>query len=232
MTTYTRGFVDGEYQDGEIRGLVFCCGRRGMGKTTEMDRMLATCSGGVVFFDTLSKHAGILKGYKVLSEPGPLQDYLRLNKGRRFRVLYQPRSGSLDAHFEAVCKIVRAFGWMIFGVDELDKLCGPRWGDSRMTPGFYYLVNYGRHVRVSMIATARRPRQVARGYTAEAEMRLFNMKERADIDYFEDLIGEENAARLRTLPKFHYLHVSEDGPASIRTGPRVVTTFKEPVSTL
>ena len=220
--TYTRGFVDGEYQDGEVRGLVFLCGRRGMGKTTEMDRILKACSGGRVFFDTLSKHAEVLKGYKVISEPGPLAEYLKANRGAQFRVLYQPRSGNLDTHFELVCRIVRAIGWMIFAVDELDKLCGPRFGDCRMAPGLYYLVNYGRHVRVSMIATARRPRAVARGYTAEAEMRLFNLKERADIDYFEDLIGEENAARLRTLPKYHYLHCSEDGPATVRTGARIV----------
>lgn len=222
---YNRGFVDGEYQDGEIRGLVFCCGRRGMGKTTEMDRLLSQCAGGVLFFDTLSKHADVFKGYKVISQPGPLVEYLKPNRGRRFRVLYQPVSGDLDEHFEAVCKIVRAIGWMIFGIDELDKLCGPRFGDSRMCPGFYYLVNYGRHVRVSMIATARRPRAVARGYTAEAEMRLFHMKERADIDYFEDLIGEEHAARIRDLPPYVYLICGETGDAQLRNGERVVSTL-------
>ncbi len=216
--TYARGFVDGEYQDGEIRGLVFLCGMRGMGKTTEMDRLLALCAGGVVFFDTLSKHADVLKGYRVIDQPGALKEYLIANKGRRFRVLYQPRRGDLDAHFRAVCQIVAAIGWMILGVDELDKLCGPRWGDSRMPPELYHLVNYGRHERVSMIATARRPRAVARGYTAESEMRLFHIKERADIDYFADLIGEEDADRLRTLDKYQYLVSKDDGPAEIRGG--------------
>lgn len=215
-----RGFIDGEYQDGELRGLNFLVGRRGTGKTTEMDRLLGECSGGRIFFDTLSKHAGIFQGYKVISQPADLEAYLRLNRGRQFRVLYQPRAGSLDDHFRAVCRIVRAFGWMIFGVDELDKLCGARWGDARMPPELYHLVNYGRHERVSMIATARRPRAVARGYTAESEMRLFQMTERADIDYFADLIGEEPAARLRTLPKFYYLHCIDGEDPGLRGGPR------------
>lgn len=216
----TRGFVDGEYQDGELRGLVFLVGRRGTGKTTEMNRLLQQCTGGVIFFDTLSKHGDIFPGYVVFGEPAPVVEYLRVNRGRRFRILYQPRQGDLDGHFRAVCKIVRAFKWMIFGVDELDKLCGARWGDARMPPELYHLVNYGRHERISMIATARRPRAVARGYTAEAEMYLFHLKERADIDYFADLIGEETAERLRSLEKYYYLRCLPDQEPILCGGPR------------
>ena len=179
----SRGFIDGEYQDGELRGLNFLVGRRGTGKTTEMDRLLGeSVQAGAYFLrHALETYAGIFHGYIVISQPANLEAYLRLNRGRQFRVLYQPRSGSLDDHFRSVCRVVRAFGWMIFGIDELDKLCGARWGDARMPPELSHLVNYGRHERVSMIATARRPRAVARGYTAESEMRLFNMTERADI---------------------------------------------------
>jgi hypothetical protein len=149
-----RGFIDGEYQDGELRGCTFIAGKRGMGKTTEMARLLSLCSGGVLFFDSLSRHESVLEGYKIISQPGELENYLRVNRARRFRVLYQPRAGSLDEHFQAVCTVVRAFGSMILGVDELDMLCGSQWGDSRMPPEFYHLVNYGRHCRVSMLATA------------------------------------------------------------------------------
>jgi len=215
-----RGVRDGEYQDGEIRGLSFLVGRRGTGKTTEMDRLLSLCGGAVIFFDTLSKHAEVFHDYVVLSDPGPLVEYLKINRGRRVRVLYQPRRGDLDEHFRAVCKIVRAFGSMILGVDELDKLCGARWGDARMPPELYHLVNYGRHERVSMIATARRPRAVARGYTAESEMRIFNIKEGADLDYFAELIGKDHAERLRALPQFVYLHCVEDAEPELCGGPR------------
>lgn len=215
-----RGIVDGEYQDGEIAGLVFLCGMRGMGKTTEMDRKLSLCTGGVLFFDTLSKHAGVFQGYTVLSEPGTLAAYLRLNRGRRFRVLYQPRAGDLDQHFQAVCKIVRVFGWMIFGIDELDKHCGARWGDHRMPPEFYHLVNYGRHERVSMIATARNPKAVPRAFTNEAEMIVFRTEERSYREYFEDRLGEEAAERLASLPRFSYMQRIGDGPPVVCGGSR------------
>lgn len=217
----SRGFIDGEYQDGELRGCVFIAGKRGMGKTTEMARLLSQCAGGVLFFDSLSKHESVLKGYKLFSEPGPLKDYLVANRERRFRVLYQPRAGDLAEHFHAVCTIVRAIGSMIFGADELDMLCGPQHGDSRMDPAFYHLVNYGRHCRVSMLATARRPMSVARGYTSQClEMRLFCMTERADLKYFEDYIGQADANRLPTLQKYQFLHWTGDGPATLEGGRR------------
>lgn len=214
-----RGFIDGEYQDGELRGCTFIAGKRGMGKTTEMARLLSACSGGVVFFDSLSKHGPVLPSYRLITQPGEMAAYLRANRGRRFQILYQPQSGDLDAHFRAVCKIVRAHGWMIFGVDELDMLCGSRWGDARMPAEFYHLVNFGRHERVSMLATARTPMSVARGFTAACiEMRLFCITESSHIDYFENYVGEDNAGLLRTLQKYQYLHWRDDGETTVEGG--------------
>ena len=210
----TLGFAEGEYQDGELRGLSLIAGKRGMGKTTEMARLLSQCGGGVVFFDSLSKHDSILTGYKIITQPGDLAAYLRVNRGRRFRVLYQPRAGDQAAHFRSVCVIVRAIGWMIFGIDEIDMQCGPRWGDSRMPPEFYHLVNYGRHERVSLLATARTPMSVARGFTAAClSMRIFQTTEESHIRYFEAYVGEENARALRSLEKYKYLHW-RDGEAT------------------
>lgn len=218
----SRGLIDGEYQDGELRGLNFLIGRRGTGKTTEMDRLLSQCTGGVLFFDALSKHAGVFRGYVIIDEPGKLLAYLRLNRGRRFRVLYQPRHGNLDEHFRHVCRIVRAVGWMIFGIDELDKFCGARWGEARMPPELYDLVHYGRHARVSMIATARRPQGVARGYVEESELRIFHVKGDAVLDYFQDEIGREWIDKIRALPPYYYYHFPPDGDPVLRGGRRAL----------
>jgi hypothetical protein len=186
-----------------------------------MGRLLSLCAGGVIFFDSLSRHEAALKGYSLFSQPGDLEKYLRVNRGRRFRILYQPRAGSVHEHFCAVCTIVRAFGSMIFGVDELDMLCGSEWGASRMPPEFYHLDNYGRHCKVSMLATARRPMSVARGFTSQClQMRLFGMTERADLKYFEDYIGEEDARRLASLDKYQFLLWTGDGPAQLCGGRR------------
>lgn len=201
-----RGFIDGEYQDGELRGLVFVGGVRGMGKTTEVGRLLANCSGGVVMFDPLSKHEHVLPGCVVLTEPGQMKDYLALNRARRFRIMYQPRRGDLDAHFDACARIVIAFGSMIFAIDEVDQVCGARWGDRRMPPALYDLVNFGRHQRVSMLATARRPSAVSKGYMSQCwEMRLFRITLEDDQDYLRQYIGRQNAAQLSNIPKYRYM---------------------------
>lgn len=220
-----RGFIDGEYEDGECRGLIFLAGKRGMGKTTELARMLSTCGGGVSFFDPLSKHARILPGFRIFSQPGPMVEYLRVNAGRRFRVLYQPRDGDMVEHFRAWCRILRAFGSQVAGVDELDMFCSSSWGPSRMPPEFNWLVHYGRHCRVSMVATARRPMDVARGFTSQClSMRLFRITERADLRYFEDYIGGEVVA-LPRLDKYQYLHWRGDGdPSDICKGGAVVAS--------
>jgi hypothetical protein len=215
-----RGIVDEEYMDGEVRGLVFVCGTRGMGKTCEMIRRLDTCTGGVLFFDTLSKHHSKFHNAFTVFTPELLVTYLRMNRGRRFRVLYQPRFGDMDEHFAQVCTIVRAFGWMIFAVDELDMHCGARFGDRRMSPEFYHLVHYGRHERVSMVATARDPMGVPRAYTGQAEMLLFRIEEESYRDYFKDRIGKEAATRLASLPQFFYLYKVPGSEPILRGGVR------------
>jgi hypothetical protein len=211
----SRGFIDGEYQDGEIRGCSFLAGIRGMGKTTEVARRLNACGGGTVFFDPLAKHGPLFPSGVLIHQPGQLQEYLRINRGRRVRVVYQPRAGSLDAHFQAVCAIVRAFGWLVLAVDELDTVSGPRWGSSWMCQEFYHLVNYGRHCRVSLLATARYPNAVPRGYTSQCtSMSLFRITEPKHLKYFEEYIGAENTSRLPSLPKYQYLRWSGDGEPS------------------
>jgi len=214
----SRGFIEGEYQDGELRGLGLLVGMANMGKSTEMDRLLQQCGGGVIFFDRLSKH-GHFQGYTIITDPAQLLAYLRPNRGRRFRVMYQPRAGNLDMHFRSVSRIVKAMGWMIFAVDEIDSFCGARFGDYRMPPELYDLVNYRRHYRVSMLATARRPQTVAPGYRDEAEWRVFRLKN--DVaERIKGDIGEDNARRVVNLPRFQYLRFMPDADPVLCGGAR------------
>ena len=215
-----RGFIDGEYQDGEVRGINFLVGRRGFGKTTETARLLNACTGGVNFFDPTAKHASVLPGAVLLSDPDKLEEYLRINRGRRYRTIYQARAGNLDDHFRRWCTVVAAIGWNIAAVDEVDKFCGPRWGNKWMPPELAHLVDYGRHCRVSMVVTARRPQVVAAALKAECEWRIFRLKDGKAIDSLADEIGEENLSKIRNLPKFYYLHCVEDEEPILRGGPR------------
>jgi hypothetical protein len=204
-----RGFVDGEYQDGEVRGLMFFAGTRGYGKTTELLRVVESGDGPAVLMDPLAKHK--LKRSRSISQPGELKEYFRRPRGR---VIYQPNCGDMDEHFRAVCRLVLAAGQCIFAVDEMDMFCGPQWGDKRMPPELYNIANYGRHSQVSMPFTAREPMRVARGLTSSAlEMRLFQMNEPDYLKYFLGFIGID-ANKLPSLPKYHYLRWFKDGAPS------------------
>jgi len=86
----------------------------------------------------------------------------------------------------------------------------------------YHPVNYGRHVRVSILATARHPMSVARGYASPcASFRLFRTTERKHVAYFEEFIGSD-VRRLPSLPRFHYLLCTGDGSAKEYSGMRVL----------
>ncbi len=150
-----RGFIEGEYQDGEIRGLTFLAGMRGMGKTTETARLLSQCAGGALFFDTTGNHP--FKGYKTFTQPDDLVKYLKANHNRRFRIRYVTTDEHAEEHFVRVCSIVRWARWMVFAVDEVDTFCGPEHGAKQMPMPLYNLAHFGRHYRVSMLVTARDP---------------------------------------------------------------------------
>jgi hypothetical protein len=201
-----RGFIDGEYQDGEIRGLVAIFGMRGMGKTTETARLLGQCAGGVLFFDTTGNHGHVLKGYKTVSQPGELKEYLRVNIFRRFRIRYAPEDVEIEEHFLAACRIVQAFGSMIFAVDEIDTFCGPHHGPSQMPAPLYQLAHVGRHFKVSMVVTARDPASLSIRFRSQCEsMRIFRVDEETYVQYLAKRIGKINASLLPTLEKYQYL---------------------------
>jgi hypothetical protein len=64
---------------------------------------------------------------------------------------------------------------------------------------------------------------VARGYTSQCQtMRLFYTRERADVRYFEEYIGQDDARRLASLPKYRYLKWTGNGQAQVFCGERKV----------
>lgn len=205
---YKRGFVDGEYQDGEVRGLTFVAGAGGMGKTTEMERLGSVCSGGAVFYDSLGEHS--FKGWTIVHQPRDLKALLLRNRNKRFRILYQPMEGENTDHFRNVCQILKITGkWLggvVFLVDEVDMHCGAEWGDTRMPPELYDFAQYGRHRRVSVVATARYPNQVARGLISQCRsMRLFYMDDPEHVDHFRKKCGPKVATAIQGLKPYQYV---------------------------
>jgi hypothetical protein len=223
----TRGFIDREWQDGEVRGRLFLAGEAGMGKTTEMSRLMWQCTGAEIFFDTVGDHwqEYVAKGFTKLQQPRDLKRYLIHNRGRRARVVYVPPDEFADQHLSSICQIVRAiakelFGGMVLGIDEIDMCAGK--GPNGMSPSLYYLVQCGRHVPMSLICTARDPATLPIRFRSQCtEMRIFRTSEQRYVDYFAARIGKVNASALSTLQETYYLHWQAGSlDAPIKGGPR------------
>jgi hypothetical protein len=158
----------------------------------------------------------------IVHSPGALKQLLAQSLSAEgcvtFRILYQPLSGNLEEHFESVTFLALAFGQhgpgLIYAVDEIDRFCSA----SFVPPSMKELINYGRHRKISMICTSRRPAQVARELTSQcSEIRCFRTTEPRDIRYFEDIMGQA-AQQLPSLEQYTYLRWTDDGKTEIRGG--------------
>jgi hypothetical protein len=150
-----------------------------------------------------------------VSQPMQLREALARSWGTDFRIIYTPTQGVEMQHFEAVNELVRKCGSMLYAIDEVDKNQQPGWAP----PQFYELLNYGRHCKVAMIGTARRPAQVSKEYTyGLSELTAFNFTEPADLKYFESKCGTPATLALPTLGKYAYLRWMQDGRISQGTG--------------
>jgi DNA helicase HerA-like ATPase len=72
-----------------------------------------------------------------------------------------------------------------------------------MDAGVENLIRYGRHQDVELIGISRRPAEVNRDLTANAnEIYIFRTHEPRDIAYFREILGSDVADSLPSLPKF------------------------------
>lgn len=202
---YKSGFIDDEWQDGGVRGRVFIVGLPGSGKSELLYRRVRGCSRAVVFDPVAARTISQLvdkDGFVRLSQPMELRDYIAENFDGGFRVVYTPTQGDGLKHFESVNAIVRLAGRMVYAVDEVDKYQEPGWAP----PELYELLNYGRHVQVAMIGTARRGAQTSKEYTyGLSEICAFSFSEPGDLKYFESKCGTAVADVIPSLGKYEYI---------------------------
>jgi hypothetical protein len=215
-TAYSFGFIDNEWQDGGIRGRVLICGKPGSGKSYLLDKRIRGCR-RVILFNTANVDSFDGLPFTRASRPAELKRMmLESFPDKPLRVIYAPMTGKKLEHFDAVCKILVAFGQtegskanVVFAVDEIDVFM------SANDPGpesFYELTNYGRHLRVAMVGTTRNTVAVSRQYTSMlTEIDIFSMTEPRYLKYFEDVCGAAVSDRVPLLGKHEYIRWMADG---------------------
>jgi hypothetical protein len=174
----------------------------------------------VITFDPLSQYKPDPNEF-VIHDPNELLEITRqAGKSQPFHVLYQPRSGAILDHWRQVGVIAYARGNLLLCIDEIGMLteAGQFAIDAPgREPILKSIVHYGRHRKIDVICTAQRPTDVARRYTALcSEIRCFQTNENRDLTYLRERVGESSAQKISQLPKFVFLHWTDDGSALYR----------------
>lgn len=177
----------------------------------------------ILVFDTVCQFTpDQLPGFTCITQPGRLVAFLRQHRGGSFKIIYRGEHHP-EQHFSYVAALVAAVGDLVFAIDEIDYFGTAGACDEKLD----WLIRYGRHRRVAMVYTARRPAEVPRNLTAQSsEFRIFRLTEPRDIEYMRRLIGPA-AERLPQLEQFSHLRYQDSGAAEIIDARGRAVSFSE-----
>ena len=200
-------------------------GKKGSGKTT-LARDLVLAAPRRLIMDPMWEHTD---GVIVTSFAG-FEAYVRPLRHARYAVICRFMD---DDDRDAVVDLLTdgepnnaPLPSVVVLLDEVDRMCSP----STIPEGLRRLVNYGRHFNVSLVAVARRPRQMHRDVTANADrICIGQTQEPRDLDYLAEFIGQELADRAAGLGEHEFVVWPDDlerPPAPV--GPPAVELPPEP----
>jgi hypothetical protein len=86
--------------------------------------------------------------------------------------------------------------------DEIDLACSAQFTDEYL----YKIINYGRHTNNKIISASRRPHNVSRNLSSQADVIIcYRIVEPRDMKYIEEYCGFEIAERCQTLNVGEYI---------------------------
>lgn len=127
-------------------------------------------------------------------------EYLEKFDPKTFRVICRFRDNEEFEQTEEILRLSMELKDVDVVIDEVDKICNANY----VSPALFQIINFGRHDRVSLYTSARRPADVARTLTSNAdEIVSYRIEEPADLDYLKK--RGFDPAKLQTLEKFDFL---------------------------
>jgi DNA helicase HerA-like ATPase len=170
-------------------------GRKGSGKT-ELSRKIIREYPRVFAFDTLAEYD---KGFKVCEgKQACIDAMLSVKDARSYRLSL--RCIKLEDNL-ALMDLAYEFPRSLVVVEETSLYARPTFLPDEIAK----LVRYGRHREIDQIYIARRPSEVHRDLTAQADLVIsFEQREPRDVKYLRDVAGDA-AERVQSLPKYKVL---------------------------
>lgn len=170
-------------------------GRKGSGKS-ELAKKIIREHPRVFVFDTLAEYG---KGFKVHEgKQACIDAMLSVKDSRAYRLSL--RVLELEDNL-ALMELAYEFPRCMVVVEETSLYARPTYLPTEIAR----LVRYGRHREIDQVYIARRPSEVHRDLTAQADVIVsFEQREPRDVKYLREIAGEE-AERVRSLPKYKVL---------------------------
>lgn len=174
--------------------ILFVAGRKGSGKTT-LALQVAHDAPRVFVLDTIGQY-GPEHGYVVAFG---LDECVRamLDARERERFKVSLRSGSVDDMLDLM-RLAYEIPHHLLVVEEVSFYCSP----NRLPDELSTLIRYGRHRAIDQLYIARRPFEVHRDVTAQADVGVsFVQHEPNDVAYLRAVAGPGAVAVMR-LPQY------------------------------
>lgn len=116
---------------------------------------------------------------------------------------------------EELASLVYMMKNITFVIDEIDMFF-----DTRTNKNSYFnkLVQYGRHNKIDIITTSRRPANISRNLTALTDIFYFSrLREPNDKLYIKNILGTEYMEQVADLEKFSFLRVEDESKMIVKT---------------
>ncbi len=207
--------------------VAYSCGRKGTGKSTLLARYASRFPRRLIL-DTSAEFYGKYPGaYECLTYRATLdalEDAAPRSSWIVVACLLPKESAKIFGILSPLRNPVAGYSVAVGGVmvecGEVDTVMPNHKGISAEAAN---IIHRGRHSLVSLAVGSRRPADVNRLLTSQADVvACFQQYERNDIEYLASVVGENNAAMLSALPDYHHLQYLPQSRRAYIVDPRGV----------
>lgn len=178
--------------------IVGIVGRKGTGKSTELEEILSYCD-RVLIFDAMGEHDFIPNKLFSIDE---LREFFKYSRKRKQWAATFIPGEEIEEDIESVSRIVFDRGDLTFAIEEVPLICSP----GHLPKKLGKLIRTGRHRKIDIYWTAQRAGEVSRTLTSLTdEFILFSQTEPRDLDAIASRCGAEVADQVSRLNGHEHL---------------------------
>lgn len=199
--------------------IVNIIGQKGYGKTVFTEKIIIGLGKATIIVDPRLQYKTDQKRRYFFSSPHEFKNWIVDNYRNFKKYKLELVIDTMPSEFEIISNIVLKMKNITFLVDEIDMFSDPKSEDK----GLNKLIHYGRHNKIDIVGTSRRPANISRDLTSQTDFfYLSRISEPTDLKYFKARFGIEIVNELQNLDKFEFLQIDDENHIK-----KVKTTLKD-----